>query len=290
MYSFLQLHNQMFQNFYPLFCGIQTCEPAYSFGPALRDYHLLHFCLEGKGTYFFDNTNYYIEAGQGFLIFPNELTYYEADAADPWTYLWIAFEGDVIDNYLELCHLSKEHPICSCKEPETLRAIVTDMLEHNTASFRDTLYNQGLLFQFFSCLAQSEGLPQKQDETTDNCYIRKAIEYMKINYQDTITVQEIADYIGLNRSYLSTIFQKNLHVSPQQFLLKYRMTKASELLISSDFPIQTVALSCGYANGLSFTKAFKKYTGYTPSDFRKEKKLKPGGIRTEDPHGRRPQR
>ncbi len=48
MYSFLEIKNQMFSDFYLLFCGIQECTPLYSFGPAVRSHHLLHYCVSGK--------------------------------------------------------------------------------------------------------------------------------------------------------------------------------------------------------------------------------------------------
>lgn len=284
MYSNMEIKHYMNQQFYPLFCGYQQCSPSYSFGPAVRECYLLHFCLDGKGSFYADNAAYHIEKGQGFLICPGKLTFYQADEGEPWTYIWIAFGGELVSKYLQICGLSQENPIVRSEYGSELKALAEDMIRHHTSSLSDTLYNQGLLFQFFSYLSMSSGLKADREENTDNCYIAKAIEYIKINYQSPMTVHDIADYVSLNRCYLTTIFQKNVHFSPQQFLMKYRITKAAELLLSSDLPVQTIAFSCGYANSLSFAKAFKKITGMNPSTYRKTKKLPPDTVRTEDPH------
>ena len=78
MYSFLEIKNQMFSDFYLLFCGIQECTPLYSFGHAVRSHHLLHYCVSGKGYYYAGDKQYTIEPGDAFLILPDEVTFYQA--------------------------------------------------------------------------------------------------------------------------------------------------------------------------------------------------------------------
>lgn len=284
MYTFTQLeiHNNL--HFYPLFCGCQACSPSYSFGPAMREYHLFHFCLEGKGQFFADNVCYHIEKGQGFLICPDDLTFYQADEVEPWTYLWIAMEGDMVKHHLSLCGLTKETPVIVCPYIHELHAIILDMLKHYAADYSNELYNQGLLYQFFSYLAKSPDVYNPGEQHTESQYIAKAIEFIKINYQSPITVREIADYVSLNRSYLTALFQKNVHFSPQQFLKKYRITKAAELLINTDHLIRNIAYSCGYTNELAFTKAFRQVTSLSPSQYRRENKPAARTVCLKDPH------
>ena len=63
----------------------------------------------------------------------------------------------------------------------------------------------------------------------------------------------MADYVCINRSYLYTLFQNYLGMSPQQFLTTFRITKARELLESTNYPIESIALSCGYSDCLLYT-------------------------------------
>ncbi len=270
MYSFMEIKNETFTDFYMLYCGLEQCSPLYAFGPAIRPNYLLHYCYRGKGSYYAKNKTYDIRAGDAFLICPNEVTFYQADAQDPWYYLWIGFGGSNVETYLKHCGLSHDQLICHCDEKEILYTYIHDMLTHHTLSYANELHIQGTLFLFFSVLSKAAKQPYASSISSENLYINKAIEYIQNNYQNMITVSQIATYISLNRSYLSLLFQKYIHMSPQQFLMKFRITKAKEMLTESTFTISQIAYSCGYSNQLAFSKAFRKITGTSPSHYRKE--------------------
>lgn len=68
------------------FCGHSECLPSHSYGPGSRPYYLLHFVLSGKGKLIVNKSEYSIEAGQLFVVEPNQMVFYQADKDDPWTY------------------------------------------------------------------------------------------------------------------------------------------------------------------------------------------------------------
>lgn len=285
LYSYSEISNSMFHDIHTLFCGIQECSPLYSFGPAVRDCHLMHYCLSGRGSFYVGDYRYEIHAGEGFLIYPHELTFYQADELDPWTYLWVAVGGDDVDKYLHLAGMSPEHPLFRYSDPEKMRELVSSILARNTLSYSNELYIQARLMEYFSLLTEEAGLPYTEQEKISNIYINKAISYIHKNYQNPITVQEIADFLCLNRSYLTELFLKTVHFSPQQFLMKFRMTKATEFLTDTNLSIENIACSCGYSNSFSFSKAFRKVTGVSPSQYRKEHRLTGAKhSRSRDPH------
>lgn len=282
-YSSLTIKDQNFEDFYLLYCGHQECPSSYSFGPAVRPNYLIHYVVKGKGYYYVNDRKYTIEANQGFLIRPHELTFYQADEDDPWTYLWIGFDGKKVKTYLKYSGMDENNYTFSCNETDLLNSYVNQMLKHDTLSHYNELSLQGLLFLFFAALAKSAETPYEEDVEIDNLYISKAIEYIQKNYQNPILVTDIANYVSLSRTYLTTIFQQTLHMSPQQFLLKFRITKASELLIHTDLSINAIAHSCGYTDPLAFSKTFKKITGLSPSQYRKSN-IENYYKRDTDPH------
>lgn len=284
MYSSLEIKNDAFTDFYLLYCGMQECPSLYSFGPAVRDTFLIHYCVKGKGSYFASEKKYDIGPGDAFLILPGEVTFYQADEQDPWTYVWIGFDGLKASVYLKRCGLDKEHLKCHCDKREEIKSIIEDMIAHNTLSYSNELYIQGKLFEFFSYISESANVEYKNELSSENIHVSKAIEFIQKNYQNYISVHDIADYVGLNRSYLSAIFQKQLHMSPQQFLLKFRITKANDMLTETDLSINSISYSCGYSSQLAFSKAYHKVTGISPSAYRKEKRIEKNAIRKEDPH------
>ena len=119
-------------------------------------------------------------------------------------------------------------------------------------------------------IAESAGVVMEEEEDKGNQYVKKAVSFIQSNYCNPIRVTDVADYVCVNRSYLYTLFQNYLGRSPQQVLTMFRITKARELLESTSYPIESIALSCGYSDALVFTKAFRSMRGMSPSQYRKE--------------------
>jgi len=89
-----------------------------------------------------------------------------------------------------------------------------------------------------------------------------------MNYSRDISVMELARHIGLDRSYLCSLFKEYLKVSPREYLIKYRMDKACELMKNPSLSISDVARSVGYSDPLGFSKMFKKVKGCSPKAYR----------------------
>ena len=90
-------------------CGWESCEPCHAFGPAVRDHFLVHYVMEGRGTFRCGGVEAHLGKGEGFLIRPSEVTYYEADREDPWTYCWVGFDGTRAASLLALAGLADSH-------------------------------------------------------------------------------------------------------------------------------------------------------------------------------------
>ena len=99
-------------------------------------------------------------------------------------------------------------------------------------------------------------------------YIKEAINYIEQNFQNNITIENVASVCGINRSYLGKIFKKNTGQSPQEFLMNYRMVKATELLKLTQLSISEISNAVGYANPLHFSRAFKNVYGESPRIWR----------------------
>lgn len=251
-------------------CGCSKTEPLHSFGPALKPHYLIHYILSGKGKFITGDKTYPLEAGYGFLITPENLAFYQADEEEPWTYVWVGFSGAKAEEYVKAIGLSLTHPIFKSDQSEELYRVVRDMMEHNTFGMANDLRRNGQLSIFLSIIA--EGLPVEEKNESDraNTYVRKAVEFIQGNYCNPIKVTDVADYVCINRSYLYTLFQNSLGMSPKQFLMTFRITKATELLQLTSLPIESIALSCGYQDPLVFTKSFHQMKQMSPSAYRKE--------------------
>ncbi len=86
-------------------------------------------------------------------------------------------------------------------------------------------YLQGKLYQFFSVLAHGIEIQQYSNDTKESIHVQEAISYIKNYYSQKITVEDIANYLALNRSYLYTIFMNSLGISPKDFLTEFEFAE-----------------------------------------------------------------
>lgn len=251
-------------------CGLSRTESMHSFGPALKPHYMIHYILSGKGKFSIGGEVYPLEAGYGFLIMPDELVFYQADEKEPWTYVWVGFSGTQAGEYIENIGLSVRQPVFKSDASEELYRIVKDMMEHNTFGLSNDLRRNGQLGVFLSVIAEGSRIEKTNEADRANVYVRKAVSFIQSNYCNPIKVTDVAEYVCINRSYLYTLFQNSIGMSPQQFLTTFRITKATELLQLTALPIESIALSCGYRDPLVFAKAFRQMKKMSPTSYRKE--------------------
>lgn len=245
------------------FAGHEICEPKHGFGPAVRQQYLLHYVHRGRGWYRRGETVYHLEAGDLFLIHPGELTYYEADAQEPWEYSWIGFHGNQAQALLEGCGML-ERPVLRVRKQQT--GEVRNLLEKlRRGKNANAMLQTGLLYQFFSCLMDTLELDRP---TAAKTYWESAAQYIRNNYMYDISVAGVAAVVGVDRSYLYRLFKQYHNRSPQQYLLQCRVDAARQMLLETPYSVTEIAYSCGFKDVATFGRAFRSLTGMSPRAFR----------------------
>ena len=254
--------------------GWEKCLPSHSYGPAARNHYLFHFILHGTGTLYSDDGQgqthtFRLKKNQGFLICPGQINTYIADPEDPWEYAWVEFDGLRAREFLDAAGLNRDTPIYHSHQKELRERMRDELLAivHNNDS---SLFQIGHLYLFLDRLIQSSFNHKtiKQGKLKD-FYIREAISFI----EHAITIEDIASFCNLNRSYLGKLFRDELNQTPQQFLIYYRMNQATELLKFSEMTVGEVGKMVGYPNQLHFSRAFKNVFEMSPSQWRAENKL-----------------
>lgn len=201
---------------------------------------------------------------------PNIMSSYKADHTTPWKYLWIGFDGSYAKELLSQIGLSSRTLTFSANCGDKLLEVINRMLECDADGISYHLYLQTQLYVFFYHLSQVLSVESNKLHTgQQNYYIRMAEEFVEKYYAQNIHVQDIADYVGICRSHLTTLFQDNLQMSPSEYITHFRLTRAHEQLAISNFSIGKIAEICGYQDPLVFSRAFKKMTGMTPTQYRR---------------------
>ena len=258
--------------------GYEQCEPGHSFGPATRNHYLFHYIISGTGTLMADNIKgetqtYSIKSRQGFLIFPGQITTYIADQNLPWEYVWIEFDGLRVKEALDLTELSVNTPVYHSHSKDLREQLMNEMLYIVHHAKESPFHLIGHLYLFLDYLTQSaKSKKLVQSSKMSDYYIKEAINYIEQNFQNNITIEDIAAVCGINRSYFGKIFRNSIGRSPQEFLMNYRMVKATELLKLTSLSIAEIGSAVGYENQLHFSRAFKTIYGISPREWRNQHK------------------
>lgn len=248
--------------------GYEKCHPGYQWGPGVRDHYLIHHIIRGKGRYTIEGKAYDLKSGDTFLLFPNVESSYRADGEEPWEYAWVGFAGNDAYSMIANTDFSKENPVLDqtgiSKELfQKIRAVY----EANGNTFRDAVSMTGALYSLMGFLMKhSKGEGRSGNLQSD--YVERARQYIAEQYSYPITVEDVAVYTGVSRSYLFRLFQKVMKQSPKEYLLEYRIRQACQLLNQTDLPVRSIAHSVGFEDNLYFSKVFKKYKNCTPSEYR----------------------
>lgn len=258
--------------------GWEQCDPLHSYGPYARNHYLFHYVISGAGT--LESTDskgstnrYRIKSGEGFLIFPRQINTYYADMDHPWEYAWLEFDGLRVKEALELAGLTIDTPVYHSGARDLSLELKNEMLYIAQNSDQSPFHLIGHLYLFLDYLTRSSSSRKVlRGGRLQDFYIREATSFIEQNFQNDISVEDIAAFCNLNRSYFGKIFRDSVGKSPQEFLISYRMTKAAELLKLTELAIKDISNAVGYPSQLHFSRAFKKIYGVAPREWRAEHK------------------
>ena len=268
-----EAQNLKFEELTFRFCGISECLPEHSCGPYIRQTYILHYILSGKGLYRVKGRQRELGKGEGFLIEPGVPVYYKADVKKPWSYLWVAFSGKKASECMCDLGLGGKHLTFVCGCSDELKKTVLMMLDSSKISMMTQQYVlQGLLYRFLAIMMRDIEPGGILEAVEKNLYVERAIQYICNHYARAIRVTDIADCVCIDRSYLYKLSKKTLGVSPQEFLIRFRIFRAIELLTLTEQSVEAVAGACGYKNAFIFSTIFKKKIGVSPGNYRRQER------------------
>ncbi|NLM96162.1 MAG: AraC family transcriptional regulator [Halanaerobiaceae bacterium] len=249
-------------------CGREKCSPLKRIISFVKDWHVLHYIVSGKGTFILDGRKFKLKRGNIFYIPSGFEAEYYPDPNEPWSYIWVGFSGIDVDEYLSASGFSLENPVFFDEEMvlnEFFYQLVSAYNHFGCLNIRSL----GYLYIIFSYLIELNKHKQNIAISIRGSHVKEAIEFISYNYQFNISVKDIANSLNLTPNYLSSIFKSEIGLTTKQFLTKYRMEKACSLLNTKGKSIKDIALAVGYKNQLHFSSEFKKYMKMSPSAYRK---------------------
>lgn len=247
-----------------------------------HDYTEFSYILSGKGKYLIEGTEYDVESGDIVICNPGVMhTHIVVNPKEPTIEFIAGFTDfqfkNMAPNSIELqnggyiVHMSSE-----AKQEISMHcyAMIAEKESNQVGRyfmFKTHLMQMLLLVVREILEVEKESQKGCNFESYNKSYaVNRIINYLNENYENKISLEQIAHNIYLSPVYISKIFKEETGESPINYLIKIRLEKAKDILLNSDSgSIKSIANQVGYDDVYHFSKLFKKYYGYSPLYYKK---------------------
>ncbi len=233
-----------------------------------KEYYIL-FTISGEGVLKHKDQTIRLKKNHAVMIYCNEYQYYATANEDNWNHMWVHFNGTGADSYDNIINDSG----VSCVHIDDPEKFINEMEEimknPGVNDIKQSVMASLHLTNMLTMMALGKYSVQNLKKYSQHQeYIDKILEYIKNNYQDPITLEDLTSEIHLSKYYFLKIFNQYTGMTPYEYLIHYRINKAKTLLRTTSLPVAQVAHCVGFLDECNFIKRFKLLTGTTPLNFR----------------------
>ena len=230
----------------------------------IREHFRIHYVTGGMGWLQTNDYTYCLTEGVGFIKFPGEAYTYYPSQENPWEYFWMGIKGQEIEDLVRKAGVTRKEPIYYITaSKEKIRELLTQVCTTQILPRNQKTSFANLITSFFSQIKPYENSIKNQSH-----YIEDCLRLIHNNYSKKMTVQDLADALFINRSYLYKLFVSTLNKSPQKYIIAYRIIKACEMIVSTKRTITQIALDAGFVDFSDFYRQFKSRKKISPSTYR----------------------
>jgi AraC-like DNA-binding protein len=259
----------------------------------LLDY-LLIYIQEGHCCFHIDGEALHFYAGEFCLIQPGSLNILEGltDTVTPFAHLDFFYNKDReksfptrpgqidLSAYLGLMQPKLNDieglyvPVrLKPRNPTVFRETYLLMIEYwQNPSPLFQLKTQQLATELILAILEDHYQDKESSKSKDSAHTLQWVpSFFSYHLREPLSIEDMAQRAHLSSSRFSALFKQQFGVAPHQYLLDLRVRHAQELLLNTDLSQEDIASYCGFADIHHFSKAFRKRTGQTPGNCRKEK-------------------
>ena len=241
-------------------------KPGTRYGPVRRDVFLIECCNDGYGAIIVNGKEFKITPRSCYFLFPGDMVTHVTDDKEPREGYFCAVAGMQLATELKRAGITSSSPFAPPEVFDEIYAHVKELyLTRDEADYGAELRRTAHIYNILGALLRTGTAVDK------NTWIQKAIGYMEKNYQNPISVAEIAAEIGLDRSYFSTLFKEQTGTPPHSYLTGIRIKRAAVMIKEGGYTMAAIAESVGL-DPENFTRLFRKQTGMTPKEYKKNRK------------------
>jgi AraC family transcriptional regulator of arabinose operon len=211
-----------------------------------------------------------VGAGDVFIYKPYEEHYYGPNSITPISNYWMHFSGFEAASLLKDAKLWDDQLYTIGQDPiliQLFENIINELMEKKPRYewIAASLAQQVL----FHISRKMEYRLLKGTAAKKSAEISESLKYIHNHYANPLTLQVLADKSKYSLSRFSHLFKVQIGMSPQQYLIHYRLQKAKELLLYSELNIKQISQCVGIEDQLYFSRLFKKHEAIAPMEYKK---------------------
>ena len=251
-----------------LSCGYDNNSTSKNFNIQTTNYNIVAL-LEGSGVLVYADKKFSINPGDIFAL-PIGIPYATIPKDNSLFKLaYVSFDGAVCETFLKRANLTYDSPVVSTNN-NTLYKKICKIYKHLAKqTFNDMIKANITLFEIFYYLFELVEENKKIIKASKNPYVLRAEDYIKDNYKINITIEDIANALFINRSYLSHLFSVDNGISIKHYLINYRLKQSLTMLEDLSLSISEIASQLCFPDFVCFYRQFKKAFNFSPSEYRK---------------------
>lgn len=247
--------------------------------PSGADQHILIYCIEGCGSATVQDKSLQVRPG-GFLLIPaKESHVYQADDSNPWTIYWVHFTGSQAAVLSSFFVNKINGYVGLAKYSEPIINLFNEMYGSLESGYGyDQVVSASLclshLFKliFYNEKSLASGQLKNKDE------IDVAIEFLKNNTHQPLSLEAIAGSVNLSPPYFSGVFKKRTGFTPIEYFNHLKVQHACQYLLFTSLRIKEIALKLGIEDQYYFSRVFTKVMGESPNQYREKRMLSHKGT------------
>lgn len=214
--------------------------------------------LSGHATFSLNGTAYEMNSQTMLHAGPSMLINIKTPPDTTWEYIVLHFK-----NHQHLNDLMNQHFILEITDTNKISYFLQQLITLNKLPGNlFYLKSQRYLMQLIETILVDVKVP------TGNSFVEQALLIIAENYNHPITINEIAEQVGCERRKLAYLFEKQMGISPIQYLTEYRLKQAKNLLHFTSHSISEIAELIGYNDIYYFSRVFKKHFDMSPTEYR----------------------
>lgn len=233
-----------------------------------HNFYELELVLSGQGEQLYNGTTYPLTRGCLYIMSPAD-THSYLTSESPICLYHLSVNAERLSSTILSQLWADRKPIMVGEKDilrlSTLFELLIEECDRSDAQAETTEKHILELLFTITLRLLSENVSDSHNKTA----LHKAIAYMQANFTRPLPLAETAAVIGLNRTYFSSVFTKQMGRGYNQYLTNLRIEYAKRLLRGSMLSINEICYECGFSNISTFLQAFRKTTTITPTEYRK---------------------